>query len=454
MARINDTELLAHYRKRFHARPPTLRESPDKAVRLIVIIPVHDEPDLIPCLESLENCRTPQGWTEILLVFNASPDDAEAIHQQNRATRLQAEKWIAAQTNSPHRYHLLDFPDLPPKHAGVGLARKLGMDEGAHRLAQAGHLHNGLLICYDADCSCSPNLLAAYAHHFEANPESVACSTHFEHPLQGPLPSRQYAAAAAYELHLRYYIEALRWARFPYALHTIGSSMAIRVRSYLRHGGMNRRKAGEDFYFLHKLMTHNRVTELTEATVYPSPRASHRVPFGTGRAIGQTLDGRPPVSYSFQAFRDLAAWMHVLQNLQQIPSPTGPLLRDSLPTSIATFLENQHVERVQCEILANTSSLEQYQRRLTQWFDGFRCMKFLNWVSREIYPEQPVLEAAGMNDLTRNMTPYPDSLPPNLFSLLDLYRVHQKNHPSGFPASAPAPATEHGNRSSLHGDGA
>ena len=81
-------------------------------------------------------------------------------------------------------------------------------------------------------------------------------------------------------------------------------------------------------------------------------------------------------------------------------------------------------------------------------------MKFLNWVSREIYPEQPVLEAAGMNDLTRNMTPYPDNLPPNLFSLLDLYRVHQKNHPSGFPASAPAPATEHGNRSSLHGDGA
>ena len=30
--------------------------------------------------------------------------------------------------------------------------------------------------------------------------------------------------------------------------------MAVRADAYLRQGGMNRRKAGEDFYFLNKFM--------------------------------------------------------------------------------------------------------------------------------------------------------------------------------------------------------
>src|SRR4029434_9989987 len=98
-----------------------------------------------------------------------------------------------------------------------------------------------------------------------------------------------YKAIAAYELHLRYYLQALRTAGFPHGYHTIGSSMAVRARTYMEQGGMNRRQAGEDFYFLHKLIPLGGFTELNSTTVYPLPRPSNRVPFGTGRAVSEWL---------------------------------------------------------------------------------------------------------------------------------------------------------------------
>src|SRR5690606_5551781 len=132
----------------------------------------------------------------------------------------------------------------------VGLARKIGMDEALRRLDRAGRL-DGVIACFDADCTCDPNYLVEVERFFRENPKAPGCSIYFEHPLSGPAEPGIYQAVARYELHLRYYIEALRHAGFPHAFHTIGSSMAARASAYLQQGGMNKRQAGEDFYFLH-----------------------------------------------------------------------------------------------------------------------------------------------------------------------------------------------------------
>jgi hypothetical protein len=42
--------------------------------------------------------------------------------------------------------------------------------------------------------------------------------------------------------------------RFSYAYHTVGSAMAVKAYQYVKVGGMNRRQAGEDFYFIQKLV--------------------------------------------------------------------------------------------------------------------------------------------------------------------------------------------------------
>src|SRR5207249_6387595 len=114
--------------------------------------------------------------------------------------------------------------------------------------------------------------------HFRENPRSPGCSIYFEHPLEGPLDARVYDAISTYELHLRYYVQALRYAGFPYAYHTFGSCMTVRADAYMEQGGMNKRKAGEDFYFLQKIISLDGFSDLTETTVIPSQigRASCR----------------------------------------------------------------------------------------------------------------------------------------------------------------------------------
>ncbi len=70
---------------------------------------------------------------------------------------------------------------------------------------------------------------------------------------------------------------------------------------------MNKRKAGEDFYFIQKIIELGNYTELNTTGVIPSPRISNRVPFGTGKAIGDWVKqgSEEYFTYHPQTFRDL-----------------------------------------------------------------------------------------------------------------------------------------------------
>ena len=66
-------------------------------------------------------------------------------------------------------------------------------------------------------------------------------------------------AIMKYELYLRYYRLALEYTGHPHAYHCIGSAFAVRTLDYVAQGGMNKRQAGEDFYFLQKLIATGRM---------------------------------------------------------------------------------------------------------------------------------------------------------------------------------------------------
>jgi len=429
LASSSNSAILAHYQARFAFCEPKLTTPPAAGLNLVIVIPVHDEPNLVTSLQSLHQCERPKSAVEVILVVNASSKASQDLRDRNERSLHEASQWIDQHQDSQMRYHLLNFPDLPPKHAGVGLARKIGMDEAAARLHQSGHLEEGIIACFDADCTCEPNFLVENIRHFQRNPKSAACSTYFEHPLEGPLPTPLYDAAAAYELHLRYYVEALRSIGFPYAYHTIGSSMAVKPRSYLQHGGMNRKKAGEDFYFLQKLMLNAEVTELNQTTVYPSARPSHRVPFGTGRAIQHVLDGNHQTTYPYQAFRDVSKLISEINQLDTIPSKLSQELVDRLPKTIYDFLELNKVDEATREIAQNVRELHQFKKRFWQWFSGFRCMKFLNWVTEETYPKVDVDIAAAEPQLLKRIGHRHDT-PETVPKLLEGYRTYQKSFQS------------------------
>jgi hypothetical protein len=372
--------------------PPQIQSKPSLNLGLVVVIPAHDEPFLLLSLMSLKKCDLPECDVEVIIIVNESEKASEAIKERNRQMAEQAAAWTQKNNRPRLKFSVLHH-SLPAKHAGVGLARKIGMDEACWRLERARN-PQGVIACFDADSRCTPNYFQAIEKHFKENPDAPACSIYFEHPLAGAdFDEPVYQAIAEYELHLRYYIQAQRYAGFPHAFHTVGSSMAVRGSAYQQQGGMNKRKAGEDFYFIHKFTLLPGFGVLNTTRVIPSPRPSHRVPFGTGRAIQEiTRQKGDYQTYAFENFEELRAFLRLLpdlyrKNTEILDSLHAPLLH--------VFLETQDFTQKLEEIKHHSSSYVTFQNRFFRWFNAFLVMKYLHFARDRGRADVPVTLAAS-----------------------------------------------------------
>lgn len=373
------------YLQRFGIRNTLIDTPPPSDLHQVVVIPCYNEPDITTSLRSLLNCKPPQKSVEIIVVINNSENANQAILENNRRSIENIKKLQEEALQYP--IHIIEELSLPKKHAGVGLARKIGMDEAVRRLE---HVDNkqGIIICFDADSSCESNLLIEVEHHFNDHPQSAGCSIHFEHPLEGEDFSQEtYDAIINYELHLRYFIQAQKWAGFPHAFQTIGSSMAVRNEVYQKQGGMNRRKAGEDFYFLHKIIPLGNFTELKSTKTIPSPRQSDRVPFGTGKAVKDILlSDAPYLTYSPESFILLRDFLQDVESYYtQEPN---------LNSHITDFLKNVDFEENLKEIRKQSNTITTFINRFYRWFNGFMVMKYAHFMRDNYYPNIEVDRAA------------------------------------------------------------
>ena len=393
-----------NYLQKNRFAPRQISESPAPDLGIVVVIPCHNEPNICGALDALLACKLPPCPVEVIVVFNASEDAPEAVKRQNQFSLEAAKKWETQPESPLFRLFILDFPRLPKKSAGVGLARKIGMDEAVDRFHQAGN-EEGVILCFDADCTCDPNYLFEVYQHFQQNPLSPGCSIRFEHPIEpGNMPEKHpggevflpeiYAGITRYELYLRYYVSGLRFAGFPYAHQTIGSSMAVRSWAYQKQGGMNRRKAGEDFYFLNKIMPLGNFTELSSTRVIPSPRVSDRVPFGTGKAIGTWIEN--PVEdypvYDFQSFKDLSVFFNWVEESLFEGAKSGlSAYPTHLPGPVCSFLTQEGFWDKIEEVSRHTTTADSFHKRFFSWFDGLKALKFMHFARDFHYPNTPLV---------------------------------------------------------------
>src|SRR5207244_2084823 len=91
------------------------------------------------------------------------------ILRQNQKTIQSLLDWRKEQKHSHVKFHLIHSPSLPKKHAGVGLARKIVMDEAAWRFSTI-NKDTGVIVCLDADCMVGKNYLSGIENHFQKNP--------------------------------------------------------------------------------------------------------------------------------------------------------------------------------------------------------------------------------------------------------------------------------------------
>lgn len=384
--------------------PPLIDAAPAEDLNMVVVIPSFNEGALPLTLRSLWECLPTGKSVEVIVVINCSELADEKTKKINRLLFTEAKTYAAHRFRKGFRIHAILKDDLPAKNAGVGLARKIGMDEAVLRFEKAGQ-EDGVIICFDADTLCAPNYLQAIEHYFETHPKCPAANIQYAHPLSGDDHEDDiYRAIYEYELHLRYFHNAKKWAGFPYAFETIGSAMAVRSSAYQAEGGMNKRKAGEDFYFLNKFTAHSHFGEIKNTTVYPSPRVSDRVPFGTGKAVSDLIDQEGPLlSYHPKTFDDLKGLFTAIDVLFDKINSSSELplgLSDDwsslieVADELAAFLKTIQFEQKIAEIKKHTNSFEAFEKRFFQFFNAFQIMKYAHFVRDRFYEPMEVTKCA------------------------------------------------------------
>ncbi len=263
---------------------------------------------------------------------------------------------------------------IPKKQAGVGFARKLGLDAVLPVLDWS---TEPLLICLDADTLVEENYLQTIQNHFRQS-SLGAVVLPYRHQ-QGETPEQQ-AAIERYEVFLRSYVYGLRLAGSPYAFNSVGSAMACRSSAYVRCGGMNTRKAGEDFYFLQKLAKTDGVARLAGTTVMPAPRISRRVPFGTGRSMERMLedDYRGVLIYPFEAFYILGQWLKLVESNHFLDAES--ILASAVEVSpvLSDYLQNAGWRKTWSAIQENHRTGEARLQAFHVWFDGFKSLRLIH----------------------------------------------------------------------------
>ena len=407
---MKKASLIDDYLNRYAAGPPWRLQTADFGpVEQVVVIPAYAERDsLLFTLASVAlNPEALLSKTMVLCVVNNKADAPDEDKENNAQTLTWLDALIRrrhfdapeadeklrgawrAVTASPIRLGFIDASspglEIPDREGGVGMARKIGMDTALRLLSTSEHKPR-LILSLDADTLVRSDYLSAVRSAFSSG-RAQAGMVDYEHPM--PPDREQQAAVCRYEIFLRYWVLGLQFAESPYAFHSIGSTMVTTDEGYLAVRGMNRREAGEDFYFLNKLAKLGPLRKIHETRVYPSGRSSGRVPFGTGAAVAGMVSrasGDYPL-YDPRAFVVLRALIALMNKSFQGTAEEILGRAKEIHSGLGEFLAARRFLTVQPKIRSNVKDRKTYERQMHEWFDGFETLKLIHFLTRHFYPK-------------------------------------------------------------------
>lgn len=362
-----------YLKKRGITGPWKIEPRPQSKFELCVVIPAYGESELLPLTLASLNTNDPSILknTITLVVVNNSNQAPAEIKVDNQLT-IEALK--AA------KYHftlgIIDAAspslELSQKHAGVGLARKIGLDMALHHLKKS----SCLLFSTDADSLLDKNYLKTTQHFF--NKKNIqAAVTGFKH--QSNSDSELTQAIKSYELFLKSTAQKMKSAGSPYGYVAMGSTIVCTANSYAAVGGMPRKKATEDFYFLQELSKFCGVYSFPEILVYPSSRPANRVYLGTGFRMQQAQNGFDinSLHYSDEAYRKLSVVLKISKSAKTLSLNKLFEKLDVVNSGIVDFLKDEGIEAIWGKIQVNAPTKKHFWEQFNRWFDGLKTIRFL-----------------------------------------------------------------------------
>jgi hypothetical protein len=373
-----------------------------------VVIPVLAEhPGLFQTLDDLAGQPAPERRRTLVVcvVNNRKPSHAAAEDIANNQRTLAA---LAQRARIDDRLRLAWIDASSPEHElgakdGVGMARRLGLDWALEMIPA-----HGALISLDADTRVDANYLEAIRAFF-ASGKRWAAVFDYAHPLEGP--NDETRAILCYEFFLRCHELGLAYAASPYAFPTIGSAIACTGHAYAAVSGMNRRQAGEDFYFLQQLAKTGPVERIAGTTVRPASRPSHRVPFGTGRRVRRFIEENEDeyVLYHPQCYAVLRAWLAVVVSGPDSDAEVLLTAANAIHPALAVFLREQGFTEAWPRLQAQHPDHARRLHRFHEWFDAFRTLKLIHHLRDHGLPQQEMFGA--MAELLRLRGELPEPAP-------------------------------------------
>ena len=364
-------EAVRSYLARYGEPEARAVEAPRRVYGNVIVIPCYDEDP-----ESLDSVFGLVEGSPLAIVVVNAPEDAppEPLARTRAMWRRLVGKAAGplAWTRTGRGIDVLAIDRAGPgrqlpRRQGVGLARKIGADT-ACALIGRGAVRSPWLYFTDADARLPPD----YLRDPPARAGSLVMP--FRHAAAGELATR----AERYELHLRYYVDRLRYAGSPYAFHTIGSTIAMHARVYATVRGVPRRNAGEDFYLLNKAAKVAPVFAATRPEIVIRARLSNRVPFGTGPALRSMGDNSSFNSYAHESFDLLREAIGFIDRGDPVQSLTRSVLEE-----LGFF---HRLERAQAQYRRPQS----LRKAMHQWFDAFRTLRFIH-LARRWRPDRPLI---------------------------------------------------------------
>ena len=270
--------------KKAITEPWGLNSNPPKSFyRFIIVIPSFKEGyEIIPTLESitLQDMELQKKLLVVFVINNSDDADDQTIKQNKFTSRVLLQFECNFDICTIDAYQ--EYP-LPKKQAGVGLARKIGFD-----LVLPYSSKNTILCGLDADTIISKHYLNTIDTYF-INQKIDCLIPGIKHQNGATLDVEK--AIRDYEDFLFSTAENLQKAGSPFGFITMGSAMAFTSNCYMKAGGISRKKATEDFYFLQEVVKTTSVITIPEILVHPSSRVSDRVYLGTGFRMWQAQTG-------------------------------------------------------------------------------------------------------------------------------------------------------------------
>lgn len=346
----------------------------------IVVISCFNEPDLFITLDSLRECNKIESRVLIAVIINSGENTNQDIILQNRKTHDEMARYALNFDEEHFRFTSILCENLPRKHAGVGLARRIGMNLAVQHFLSNNN-PNGVIISLDADCTVSDNYFTSISERYKNNNKIVGTIHNVRHRAQGDSVELEHAVRQ-YEAYLKYYSEGLYRVGFPYYYPTVGSAFSVSADAYVRVGGMGRQQGGEDFYFLQKIFQLGEVSFIEDNLVHPMARFSDRVPFGTGPALQKILD--EPDSqlkvYSVQSFRELERFFDIKDSFFKKDNDYIIMSVAELHPAVNSFIkEFDLIEKIN-DCNKNCATLKSFRKRFFHHFNAFIIIKYMNYV--------------------------------------------------------------------------